>query len=114
MAGLDFVVFAIFAWLADGLGWTRPLRPLVIFGSNAIVIYFASETLAILLDSMSWHERIYNSVFAPLASPANASLLFSLAYRLSLKAPGFRHGDIRRFAPQGRGLFARIILLDAA
>ena len=24
MAGLDFIVFAIFAWFIDGLGWHKP------------------------------------------------------------------------------------------
>src|SRR5262249_41674064 len=67
-------------WVVDGLGWRRLFAPLVALGRNAIVIYFASEALAVLLDETGWHARIYDTVFRPLASPANASLLFSAVY----------------------------------
>ncbi len=80
MAGLDFIVFAIFAWFIDGLGWHKPAKPLVIFGMNAIALYMISEGLAELLDGLHWQQSIYRSVFVPLASPANASLLYSLAF----------------------------------
>jgi len=86
MAGLDFQVFAIFLWLMDGMGWKRPAKPLVILGMNAIAVYMASE----LLDQVLWatHLRgwIFTHVFAPLASPINASLLFALAYVLLMYA----------------------------
>jgi predicted acyltransferase len=89
MAGLDFTVFAIFAWFIDGLGWQKASRPLVIFGTNAIALYMISEGLAELLDAVrvnapggviSLQAYIYRSWFTPLASPANASLLYSLAF----------------------------------
>ena len=78
MAGLDFTACAIFVWVIDGLGWKRPFQPAVIMGMNAIAIYLASEFGAELIGSA--HARIYQTVFAPLASPANASLLYSLAF----------------------------------
>ena len=89
MAGLDFIVFAIFAWFIDGLGWHKPARPMVIFGLNAIALYMISEGLAELLDAVrvngaggktSLQAYIYRAWFAPLASPPNASLLYSLAF----------------------------------
>ncbi len=85
MAGLDFIVFAIFAWFIDGLGWHRPARPFVIFGMNAIALYMISEGLAEFLDAVrvgpiSLQQQIYRACFVPLASPANASLLYSLAF----------------------------------
>ena len=89
MAGLDFTVFAIFAWFIDGLRWQKSVRPLVIFGMNAIALYMISEGLAELLDAVrvnapggaiSLQAYIYRSWFVPLASPANASLLYSLAF----------------------------------
>jgi len=86
MAGLDFVIFAMFLWLIDGLGWKRPVKPLVIMGMNAIVVYMASE----LVDEAlwAWHLRgwTYNHLFAPLASPLNASLLYAFAYMLLMYA----------------------------
>jgi predicted acyltransferase len=85
MAGLDFTVFAIFAWFIDGLGWHKPARPLVIFGMNAIAVYMVSEFVAEILGVVrvgpgSLQQYIYRAVFAPLASPPNASLLYSLAF----------------------------------
>jgi predicted acyltransferase len=78
MAGLDFTVCAAFVWLIDGQGWKRPFQPAVILGMNAIAIYLASEGVAELIDGIQ--PRIYRTLFAPLASPANASLLYSLAF----------------------------------
>ena len=76
MAGMDFVVLAMLAWLADGLG--RRFDPLVTMGRNAIVLYFVSEALAQALDLSGLHERIYAAAFAPLG--AIGSLLFSVAF----------------------------------
>ncbi|HLJ47511.1 MAG TPA: hypothetical protein VKU01_15960 [Bryobacteraceae bacterium] len=95
MAGLDFVAFAAFAWLVDELGWHKPVRPLVILGMNAIAVYLASEFLAEFLDAVHWtsggnpvslQSHIYQTWFAPLASPANASLLYSVTYTLLMLA----------------------------
>jgi predicted acyltransferase len=88
MAGLDFVLFAIFIWLIDGLGYKRVVKPLVIMGLNAIAVYMASELLDEILglirmsDGISLHAWVYNNWFAPLASPSNASLFYSVAYTL--------------------------------
>ena len=49
MAGLDFVLFAGFAWLVDVLGWKQPVRPFVILGMNSIAVYMVSELLDTLL-----------------------------------------------------------------
>jgi len=85
MAGLDFIVFAIFAWFIDALGWRQPARPLVIFGMNAIALYMVSEGVAeflgaVRVGTISLQQYVYRSWFAPLASSANASLLYSLAF----------------------------------
>ncbi len=86
MAGLDFVIFAMFLWFCDGLGVRRPAKPLVILGMNAIAIYVVSEaldkTLYSIGGSVSLHVWLYQKVFAPLASPFNASLLYAVTYTL--------------------------------
>ncbi|HKD05999.1 MAG TPA: DUF5009 domain-containing protein [Bryobacteraceae bacterium] len=79
MAGLDFTACAIFVWVIDGLGWKRPIQPAVIMGMNAIAIYLASEFGAELIQGAT-QRWIYRTIFAPLVSPANASLLYSLAF----------------------------------
>lgn len=82
MAGLDFVLFAAFAWIVDVRGWQRPVRPFVILGMNAIAVYMVSELLETQLRVMRLRDAIYLRVFAPLASAVNASLLYALAYTL--------------------------------
>jgi predicted acyltransferase len=84
MAGLDFAVYAVFAWLVDGLGWRTAVRPLTILGMNAIVIYMVSEFAAEALSALHWKRPLYRAVFEPLASPPNASLLYSLAFVASM------------------------------
>ena len=82
MAGLDFVIFAGFLWIVDHLGKRRAVRPLEILGMNAIAVYLASEMVDAALSSLNWREGIYRTVFAPLASPYNASLAYALTYTL--------------------------------
>jgi predicted acyltransferase len=89
MAGLDFVLFAGFTWVVDGLGWKRALTPFVILGMNAIVVYMVSELLDAALWTLRVREPIYRSVFAPLASPINASLLYALAYTVLMFAVAY-------------------------
>lgn len=103
MAGLDFVLFAIFVWFIDGLGYRRIVKPFVIIGMNAILVYVLSELLAETLDAIHWQaggqtiqlkEWIYTHAFAPFASPYNASLLYAIAYTLLMYA--IAYGMYRR------------------
>jgi predicted acyltransferase len=90
-AGLALIVLAAFYWVNDvkqhGRWWTFPV---LVLGTNAIAAYFLSEALAASLYSInltrsngsvvSLQEYIYSRFFAPIANPANASLLFAIAY----------------------------------
>jgi len=79
---------------ADGRGYQRYARPLVIMGMNAIAVYMASELLEEVLSlvhvggpaSPSVHEWIYRTLFAPLASARNASLAYAICYVLLMYA----------------------------
>ena len=91
MAGLDFVMLAICVWWIDGLGHKRTARPLAIIGMNAIAVYMVSELLYGVMvtirlrvggATISAHDWLYQGLFAPLASPVNASLLYAIAYTL--------------------------------
>ncbi len=84
MAGLDFLLFSAFLWLVDGRGWKRAVKPLVIMGSNAIVIYMFSEGIDEVLSATPLRSWIYLHLFAPVAGPYNASLLYAIAYTLVL------------------------------
>ena len=88
MAGLDFVLLAAFVWIVDHLGYQRFVKPFVIMGMNAITLYMISEFGAELLDMANLHGKIYN-FFLSMASPVNASLLYSVAFMLSIYAIGY-------------------------
>jgi predicted acyltransferase len=80
MAGLDFVVLAAFIFLIDERKESRFFKPFIVIGMNAIVVYLASEFLAEILDGSGLHDILYGRLFAPLASPLNASLIWALAF----------------------------------
>ncbi len=91
MGGWSLICLAIFYWLIDVKGYQRWAKPFVILGMNAIGIYVLSELLATTLWEVHWqsgnasitlHESIFNSLFAPFGNPLNASLYFAVAYVL--------------------------------
>jgi predicted acyltransferase len=70
---------------------------------NAIAIYMCSEMLDEILSAIRWgsgagtmslRRWIYETVFAPLAAPINASLLYAIAYVLLMF--GIAYGMYRR------------------
>jgi predicted acyltransferase len=87
--GLALVCLALCHWIVDVKKW-RGLwtKPLLVFGMNAIAAYVLAEAISGALDhfhttgGMSWQESVYENVFVPLGDPANASLLYALAYVL--------------------------------
>jgi predicted acyltransferase len=97
MGGMDFVIFAGFVWLIDGRGYRRFVRPLAIMGMNAIAVYLASELVEEALSlihvggpgSPSIHAWIYQTFFAPFASPRNASLGYAICYVLLMYAMAY-------------------------
>lgn len=89
MAGLALLALAVIYWLIDVVGYKRWATVFVIFGKNAIAIYFLSEILDTSLRFVLRHASgstinlrayLFRSIFTPLASPENASLLFALSY----------------------------------
>lgn len=94
MAGLDCIVLSAFIFFIDGLGWKRIVRPFVIFGMNAILIYVLSEIFATILDShdagvLSLHEWMYTNCFAPYATSALASAAYAAVYMLLMYLVAF-------------------------
>ncbi len=89
MAGMDCVIFAGFVWLIDGRGYQRYARPLVIMGMNAIAVYLASEFVEEAISLTNIHAWIYQTIFAPLASPRNSVcyvlLMYAIAYGMYRK-----------------------------
>jgi len=86
-AGLALIGLAACYWMVDAKrhrGWWTKL--ILVFGTNAIAAYVFSEVLAKLIESIrlasgsTIQEFLYQRLFEPLASPANASLLYALVY----------------------------------
>jgi predicted acyltransferase len=87
MAGLDFMVLAVWLWFVDEKGYKKIVKPLLIVGMNSIAVYLASEVLSEILDDIhigadSIHDVLYNRFFAPIGSVENASLLWALSFTL--------------------------------
>jgi predicted acyltransferase len=92
-AGLALICLALCYWVLDFKQWRgRWTKPFLVFGKNAIAAYVFAEIVAHLIYRMhvhladgsvlSWQEVVYERFFASLASPANASLLYAVAYVL--------------------------------
>jgi predicted acyltransferase len=92
-AGLALICLALCYWALDIRQKRGPwARPFLVLGRNAIAAYALSEMLAATLDSLhvrlangvlvTWHDVLYERLFAPIASPLNASLLYALVYVL--------------------------------
>lgn len=89
-SGLAAIALAVCYWVVDGRSDDRRwFRPFVVLGTNALLLFVLSgllvKTLVLIkirqadgttISSYAW---IYQHVFAPLAAPKNASLLFAFA-----------------------------------
>lgn len=90
MAGWANVCLAMFYWLIDVKGYKKWATPFVIYGMNAITVFVLSGLVGRTMSLIQWtaadgkitnlKSAIYDNIFAPLASPMNASLLFAIAF----------------------------------
>jgi predicted acyltransferase len=87
-AGLASLFLAGFYWVADVKGFKRGMKPMVIYGMNAILVFVASGLLAKTLalvklplgDKMvSAQVFVYRLAFESWLAPINASLAFAIA-----------------------------------
>ena len=89
-AGQAMCGLALCLWLIDVRGQRGWTQPFVVYGMNALIVFVMSGLLAKTLiyakvrgadgDLVSLQSWIFQSVFLPLASPINASLLYALAW----------------------------------
>ena len=87
-AGLASLLLAAFYWVADVKGFKAGLKPFVIYGVNAIVVFVASGLLAKTMGliklplgeaSVSSQVFLYRTVFLSWLEPFNASLAYAIA-----------------------------------
>ena len=90
--GLAMMALGVSYWIVDVKGLVRWTRPFVIYGVNALTVFFMSGIVAKTLiiwkvagsdgDPISVYAWLYRTVFLPVASPVNASLMFAIAWVL--------------------------------
>lgn len=91
-AGMALCLLAFCYFLVDIKGYKTWTKPFVIFGVNALALFVFSGLLARILGVIKFADAegkqialqkiIFDNVFAPLASPINASLMYALSYIL--------------------------------
>ncbi len=90
MAGLALCFLGFCYWLIDIKNYRKWTKPFVIFGSNALALYFLSSIFARIINNIKWQtpsgaatnvqKWIFDTFFSPIASPLNASLMYSIFY----------------------------------
>ncbi len=90
MSGLALCFLGFCYWLIDIKHYRKWTKPFVIFGSNALALYFFSSIFARVMNNITWkspdgaptnvQKWIFDTFFSPLASPYNASLIYSISY----------------------------------
>jgi predicted acyltransferase len=91
-SGLALCFLGFCYYLIDIKGYRKWTKPFVIFGVNALALYVFSGILARILGvikvagtegrEITAQKWIFDTFFAPLGSPVNASLYFALTYIL--------------------------------
>ncbi|HYA22922.1 MAG TPA: DUF5009 domain-containing protein, partial [Terriglobales bacterium] len=89
-AGAALITLAACYWILDVQQWRgRWTKFSLVFGMNPIAAYVFAEMIAHWIDrmsvrgGMSWQEVIYQRLFAPLAGPYQASLLYAISFVLT-------------------------------
>jgi predicted acyltransferase len=86
-AGLALELLAVCYWLVDVKGYRRWALPFVVFGTNALILYFLAELCANLISIISFHRAgvavplqtlLYDGLFASWLAPKNASLAYAV------------------------------------
>jgi predicted acyltransferase len=91
-AGMALELLACCFWLIDMKGYRAWAKPFVVFGSNALAVFFLTGLFAKLLGliklsgadgkDVALQTVIYRNLFATWAAPVNASLAFALCFVL--------------------------------
>ncbi|MDC8757414.1 acyltransferase family protein [Janthinobacterium fluminis] len=86
--GLDLLVLPLLIFVIELRKLTRWTYFFEVFGKNTLFIYLLSEVAVVILftvrvEGQSGYAYLYGKVFQGLASPANSSLLFAVAFMLA-------------------------------
>jgi len=83
-AGAASLVFVLLYWLIDMKKHTSWCKPLVIFGTNATIVYAVSILVANLSSEIGIRYVLHTKVFSMIAPPMVASLLYALIVLLGM------------------------------
>ena len=96
MAGLAMTCFGVCYWFVDVKGCRTLVKPLAIYGMNAITVFVLSGVLGRLLsikinpgsaaEPVAVQSFLYEKFFAPVTAPNIASLLWALMWVMMLYA----------------------------
>lgn len=91
-AGMALIMLAMCYWLVDVKGYKWWTKPFLVYGTNAITVYFLSGIVARLLTLIKFTDAmgkeitlkgyLYDSFFTSWLSPINASFAWALTYVL--------------------------------
>ncbi len=88
-SGFALLALAACSWLIEVRDYRRWAAPFVILGVNALALFFLSSLVARLFvlirvgaRGAPLHAVLFDRLFAPWATPVNASLAYALAYVL--------------------------------
>ncbi len=98
--GVALAAFALLLYLIDLRGIRRGWLPFRVFGSNAILAFFVSGAITVLLDririgSLSAHHWLHQHLFAGWLSARNGSLAYAIGiviFNVLLLLPFYRRG----------------------
>jgi predicted acyltransferase len=77
-SGVASLVFVLLYWIIDLMKHTIWCKPLVIFGTNATILYAVSILVANLSSEIGIRYVLHAKVFSMIAQPMVASLLYGL------------------------------------
>ena len=90
--GLASIVLALCYWIIDVRVYNKFTKPVVIYGANAITVFFISGLLSRTLNlikvtltddsTISINNYLYRTLFIPYLSPYNASLAWAIMWLL--------------------------------
>ena len=90
--GFASLTLALCYWTADVHGWRWWTKPFVVYGTNALALYFLSAIVTRLIlwiipspagGGEHFKDWLYQTAFVPFFSPINASLAWALFYVLA-------------------------------
>lgn len=90
--GLASIGLALCYWLIDVQGYKKFTIPFVVYGVNAITVFFLAGLMPRVLNFIKINnadgtkspllEKFYNTFYTPFFSPVNASLIWAISYVL--------------------------------